>query len=168
MGTPTTKAALALEPQTSCLGGRDLSSRKGAIMFDKFDHEAELTMGRANVESDFRLALTLFPTAGLTRLAEAMSADQVISGLYKLGPKRCLFGWLAGWGSRQECLQHDYPSKQHFLAVRRTIRSFDRGLLTPAVIGRILAEVIRDRQELNRQEEETRRAALRRLDSQLV
>jgi hypothetical protein len=137
-------------------------------MFDKFDHEAEVTMATANVENDFRLALTLFPTAGLKRLAEAMNADQLISGLYKLGPKRCLFGWLAGWGSRQECLLHEYPSKQHFLAVRRTIRSFDRGLLTPAVIARILADAIHDRQELNRQEEETRRAALRRLDRELV
>jgi hypothetical protein len=137
-------------------------------MFDKFDHEAELTMANANFEHDFRLALTVFPTSGLSRLAEALAAGEVISGLYKLGAKRCLFGWLAGWGSRQECLQHDYPSKQHFLAVRRSIRAFDRGLLSQPVVARILAEVSRERQELNRQEEETRRAALGRLHRQLI
>src|SRR5438270_11328144 len=132
-------------------------------MLEKLDQEAERSMATANFETDFRLALTLFATPELERLRAALLEGQVLSGLYRLGGKRCLFGWLAGWKSRRECLTHDYPSKQHFLAVRRTIRAFDRGLLTQPAIAHLLGEVLAERAELNRREEETRQGVLGRL-----
>ena len=137
-------------------------------MLEKLDQEAERTMTTANFETDFRLSLTLFATPDLERLHGALAEGQVLSGLYKLGGKRCLFGWLAGWKSRRECLTHDYPSKQHFLAVRRTIRAFDRGLLPQPVIAHILGAVLAERAEMNRREEETRQGVLSRLSKQFV
>ena len=122
-------------------------------MFEHFDQEAEQTMTMADFLADLRLALTLFETPDLERLRAAMNEGRLISGLYKLGNKRCLFGWLASWESRQDCMAHNFPDKEHFLAVRRTIRAFDRGLLTPAIIARVLAETLADRQALNHEED---------------
>lgn len=134
------------------------------MFYAKYDHEAELTLAQANPREDFARALTLFQETDLVRLADAMGQGQLVSGLYKLGSKRCLFGWLAGWESRQECLDYDYASKEHFLAVRRTIRAFDRGLLDLHTVAQVLAHALRERQEMHRQEQENRRKVLARLE----